>query len=1342
MSYFYSVNRDNPLGYFPIDNDYKYYSLKRNFTTYGGGYDRGYGYGAVTGDTHDNSSGNLYGSFSNYASINTLKVLDQTAKNNTPSLNALSYMSPIVMNNSTSVKIGSSSSIDINNVYDVFVPSSNPHTWSAEFWLCLDWQDGQGLDFTPYDSFSTNNFRTDLGFRSSISTYPKMLLLSIGYYTTDPASSTRYFYNYASVIYNQQTNCVEFYVPQADGSYKKSFSPISDLDSPMHVYVTYSNQTINIAINGVNGISAYVGNGLYADANIANNYYNLIFRFAGGYSYIDGSGQLQTVQMQSNQYLLLSNLIFYDYVLSARQLKNHIRWAYFDNKPIKSSVQYGTHYINLEESSSNFIYNKYFSGLNFSDYTDLYNLKISGQGLQPSKINTISFNNLDKTSTLTTPVDLSGVNWIGGKAALDFSDFGSISSLPCTLSLIVEPDNTNYSAASYATTGALGTTGNLVGGTITTTYSNGTSGVGATLTIATSSNWTSIKIDNQTLNIGDRILIKNQSSALQNGIYTVTSVGAVGNIASFIFTRASNYDSITEIKQGGIAYVLNGSTNANSVWVESQNVSSIGSSSINFSQSATSNIDEYIWSISNVNGSSTLFVDRSSGVYNLKYYDVLNGGTITTIASVTPNYFKPYHKIAVSLNNNSALLTVISAASENIVDLINDTTTASTPSTQTLSFSKNSIFSIGQSYYNGNDTSVLKKNSSTFSYLGISDIYISDFTNKYINGYYYSNGYPWNGIIKYSCPLQYYYDQFNPVSVSKSFTVNQMGYWITTIPLSSMDSIVGSKIEWNGTNNCLVEYSFNDPNITHPEQNWYSVTRNGGPITGYNFSNKLTNMRIRVTMITKYNVEDTNQSFNELRLDLYRNMNFYSDGEAFSLTPISRSSNNTSFTTKDHLKTIQARPNNLGLLFAYSNDDSSAPGAAKISNTYSKNLRGIDLWLRNDTNYNSSHIITGNDTIAGSPDLYIDANGRFVWNSNVDFVYINGIPVTNFANATTTQDFIGTYTVSPLNPLHIAATFRRKNIISNPSFTINNSGWTSAQSAGVVRNSTYSYGSSTYSGRSTITTNSDLNIATYTVSLSPGVYTVSGYFYIPTGSLLAGRTISIAAETTGATTSNSSAATLTAGTWTRASARITVTSSSVLTTAIVARLNTPSTISVSSASGNGTTITYTATNHGLVTGQKVTIAGFTGATAAGYNQTTSKAITYINANSFSISGSQQGLSAGTATATIDSIGNIIYTDSWLAESGTVLGTYIDDTEPYTGDLYLNGTTTLAGSESSYGFINLWETRMTQQDAVDRYNLFIFNNNSIVINDNDMSSIANPVNVDMQKDLLIPHKIGR
>ena len=76
----------------------------------------------------------------------------------------------------------------------------------------------------------------------------------------------------------------------------------------------------------------------------------------------------------------------------------------------------------------------------------------------------------------------------------------------------------------------------------TVTYSNGVSGVGATLTAVATGTLT---IDGSVVALNDRLLIKDQAAGLQNGIYTCTLAGAVG--VAFILTRATDNNTSAEI---------------------------------------------------------------------------------------------------------------------------------------------------------------------------------------------------------------------------------------------------------------------------------------------------------------------------------------------------------------------------------------------------------------------------------------------------------------------------------------------------------------------------------------------------------------------------------------------------------------------------------------------------------------------------------------------------------------------------------------------------------------------------------------------------------------------------
>ena len=95
------------------------------------------------------------------------------------------------------------------------------------------------------------------------------------------------------------------------------------------------------------------------------------------------------------------------------------------------------------------------------------------------------------------------------------------------------------------------------------TYSNGTNGVGATLTA--NSNGAFPEIDgHSSWSIGDGVLVKNQTSALQNGRYVVTTLGNAEN--PWVLTRCGLCDEAYEIP-GMYIFVQDGSLNANTGWV-------------------------------------------------------------------------------------------------------------------------------------------------------------------------------------------------------------------------------------------------------------------------------------------------------------------------------------------------------------------------------------------------------------------------------------------------------------------------------------------------------------------------------------------------------------------------------------------------------------------------------------------------------------------------------------------------------------------------------------------------------------------------------------------------------
>jgi len=83
-------------------------------------------------------------------------------------------------------------------------------------------------------------------------------------------------------------------------------------------------------------------------------------------------------------------------------------------------------------------------------------------------------------------------------------------------------------------------------------------------------------IDGVAVIAGDRVLVKNQSTGSQNGIYVV----AAGSWA-----RATDADADTEINPGMFCFVEEGSTNADTGWVLSNNApTTVGSTALTFAQ--------------------------------------------------------------------------------------------------------------------------------------------------------------------------------------------------------------------------------------------------------------------------------------------------------------------------------------------------------------------------------------------------------------------------------------------------------------------------------------------------------------------------------------------------------------------------------------------------------------------------------------------------------------------------------------------------------------------------------------------------------------------------------------
>ena len=122
-------------------------------------------------------------------------------------------------------------------------------------------------------------------------------------------------------------------------------------------------------------------------------------------------------------------------------------------------------------------------------------------------------------------------------------------------------------AADAATTGTLAS---AIGGTVT--YTTVTNGVGDYLTLSSPLTI----LDNFSLSNGQRVLVKNEGITAYNGVYVRTN--------STRLTRADDFDTTAEVAGGDFIFVVNGTVNGDTGWVQTEVTTTIGASPILFSQ--------------------------------------------------------------------------------------------------------------------------------------------------------------------------------------------------------------------------------------------------------------------------------------------------------------------------------------------------------------------------------------------------------------------------------------------------------------------------------------------------------------------------------------------------------------------------------------------------------------------------------------------------------------------------------------------------------------------------------------------------------------------------------------
>jgi hypothetical protein len=119
---------------------------------------------------------------------------------------------------------------------------------------------------------------------------------------------------------------------------------------------------------------------------------------------------------------------------------------------------------------------------------------------------------------------------------------------------------------------------------LSATYSNGSSGVGATLT--NSGTQAAFSVDGVSPALNARVLVKNQTTQTQNGIYTLTTIG--DGSTNWVLTRATDADNnpAGEMKNGDELYCSGGTVNTGKSFINSTTVDPIviGTTSITFTE--------------------------------------------------------------------------------------------------------------------------------------------------------------------------------------------------------------------------------------------------------------------------------------------------------------------------------------------------------------------------------------------------------------------------------------------------------------------------------------------------------------------------------------------------------------------------------------------------------------------------------------------------------------------------------------------------------------------------------------------------------------------------------------